>query len=387
MEHHQMRKIAGSVLLASILLAFVLAAGALPGQATASDAGKAEMARGVDPVFIRAGLRDGPPVFQPPPDRFLAGAPETATITVTYVGVWDASAQAAFQHAVDIWETLITSSETIEVRATWTNLGGGILGAAGAETYFANFSGAPMADTMYPVALANKLAGTDLDPGFQDINATFNSAFPDWYFGTDGMPPGNKWDFVSVVLHEIGHGLGFAGSMQVGGGCGSGLGCWGIGANNYPAVYDRFTENGSGTPLLSFTNFSAGLATELTSGDVYFNGPLAIANNTGNLCQPVKLYAPGAWQQGSSYSHLDEIFNGTPHALMTFSITNGEAQHHPGGVTLGMFEDMAWDTIVKAPTGAGYNQLPIAGPTMGPTPMGSEYAYLPIVLRNSVPCV
>ena len=37
----------------------------------------------------------------------------------------------------------------------------------------------------------------------------------DWYFGTDGSTPFSQYDFVSVVMHEIAHGLNFAGSMRV----------------------------------------------------------------------------------------------------------------------------------------------------------------------------
>ena len=72
-----------------------------------------------------------------------------------------------------------------------------------------------MAGTWYPVALANALAGSDIDPGGDDIDATFNSSigttcpFPSvWYYGLDGNA-GSNIDFVSVLLHELGHGLGF----------------------------------------------------------------------------------------------------------------------------------------------------------------------------------
>ncbi len=35
-------------------------------------------------------------------------------------------------------------------------------------------------------------------------------AFPNtWYYGLDGKPPGNQIDFISVLVHELGHGLGF----------------------------------------------------------------------------------------------------------------------------------------------------------------------------------
>src|SRR5262249_60349480 len=81
-----------------------------------------------------------------------------------------------------------------------------------------DFPGAPIANTPYPIALANKLAGSDLDPANDDISAQFNSNLNGsagclggrgWYYGYDGNE-GNNVDLLPVVLHEFGHGLGFA---------------------------------------------------------------------------------------------------------------------------------------------------------------------------------
>lgn len=153
----------------------------------------------------------------------------TATINVTYNG-FSAQAQTAFQYAVDIIETEITSPVIIELVANWVPLGPGILGSAGAAYIIRDFTGAPLTNIWYPAALANKLSGFDLGPTNNDINANFNSDFANWYFGTDGATPGGQYDFVSVVLHEIIHGLGFAGSMTVSGSTGS----WG---NTNPPIY------------------------------------------------------------------------------------------------------------------------------------------------------
>src|SRR4029078_10877518 len=101
--------------------------------------------------------------------------------------------------------------------------------------------GAPQPYTWYPNALANAIAGFDVDPSHDDLNVTFNSDFADWYFGTDGQP-GGLVDFETVALHEMGHALGFIGSMTVS----SGVGNWGAGSV-YPFVYDRFTQNGAAT--------------------------------------------------------------------------------------------------------------------------------------------
>ncbi len=121
----------------------------------------------------------------------------------------------------------------------------------------------------------------------------------------------------------------------------SGVGSWGFGSGS-PGIYDRFTENGSGQSLLNtslFPNPSTALGSQLTSNNIFFDGSNANAANGGNR---VKLYAPSTWSGGSSYSHLDEVFNNTPNALMTYSIGFGESILNPGPVTLGLFKDMGW---------------------------------------------
>jgi hypothetical protein len=281
------------------------------------------------------------------PASFLTSAgrvdfPKSNTvINVNYTG-FTSAAQTAFQFAVDIWESLIDSSVPISINASFANLGANILGQAGPETFIRDFSGAPQANTWYPIALANSLSGQDLDTTSSDIGSEFNSNF-NWYYGTDNNVPTNQYSFVSVVLHELAHGLGFLGLMNNQ----YGLGSWGYGTG-FPGIYDRFTENGGGQSLLNtslFPNPSAALGSQLTSNNIFFDGSNADAANGGN---PVKLYAPSTWNGGSSYSHLDEIFNNTPNALMTYSGSPGESILNPGPVTLGIFKDMGWKLVASS---------------------------------------
>ena len=217
------------------------------------------------------------PRYVPPPAVFLqrlSGSEQAAaaTIAVNYNGDgWTAKAQTASLNTRRIsGRLLITSPVPIVVDAQFGPMDPGVLGGAGPTSIWGNFTNAPQANTWYPVATANKLANTDLNPGLADINATFSSSYSDWHFGTGSSTPTNKINFVSVVLHELGHGLGFLGSMQAGGGCSGdpNLGCYGI--SGYPLVYDLFTENGDGTALLSYTNYSTELGDQLTSDDLYF---------------------------------------------------------------------------------------------------------------------
>jgi PA domain len=114
----------------------------------------------------------------------------------------------AFQHAADIWSHRLDSDVPIRIRAQFTPLGAGVLGSAGPASVVRDFPNAPLAGTWYHVALANKLAGVDLLPANDDINANFSTNF-NFYLGLDNNH-GAQNDLVVVLLHEFAHGLGFS---------------------------------------------------------------------------------------------------------------------------------------------------------------------------------
>ncbi|MFT4682625.1 MAG: hypothetical protein ACI93E_001251 [Flavobacteriales bacterium] len=278
------------------------------------------------------GLEEQHDSFIPPPANFDPQGERDVVISVTYNG-FTTAAQNAFQYAVDIWASLLTSDVPILLDATWENIDGNTLGFAGPVTFFQNFNNAPETNVYYPVALANKLAGFDLYPADADITASFDSG-TNWYFGTDGNPGVGQYDFVTVVLHELGHGLGVTGSPTVD----DGIGYYQLGN---PIVYDTFVENGGGDFLLGFADNSTALANQLTGGNLFFTGSTAIGGNGGFGAE---LYAPSSWQGGSSFSHLDENSFGVGNAnsLMTPFVAQGEAIHTPGPVILGLMADIGW---------------------------------------------
>ena len=285
---------------------------------------------------------DGQQSYVAPPAALGQPRAQSATISVTYSG-FTPEAQAAFQLAIDIWETQITSTVPIKVTAQWSALGDGILGSAGPATLMRDFTNAPQSGTFYPIALANKLAGSDLNGSQAEITASFSSVRDDWYFGS-GATPAGKYNFTSVVLHELGHGLGWVGSEDYSGGTGS----WGyqgsFSSTLYPAIYDRFVVNGSGRRMLdtaTLKNPSTALGSFYTSGDLFVDGSAARAANGG--ANP-RLYAPNPWEGGSSVSHLDEDTypKGDPNSLMTYAISSGESIYDPGPIVRGMFADMGW---------------------------------------------
>ncbi len=198
-------------------------------------------------------------------------------------------AKTSFEPAVSVWSTRVISSVPITIDACWaTNLPTGVLGHAGSLSEYQNFTNAPLPNTFYKVALANALAGSKLNVGQSDMYIAYSSTF-DWYYSADGNTPSDKIDFITVVAHEVAHGLGFAGGMTVSSGTGS-----------YSKIfaYDRFAYNGSSQALLNttiFPNPSTALGTVLTSNNVWFSGTKAnIANNNTDVNCMRQTWAPVA---------------------------------------------------------------------------------------------
>ena len=282
----------------------------------------------------------------PPPIEYLRKfdknarvAADRSKIIVTYID-FPADAQAAFQKAVDIWQSVLISDIPIRLTARWESLGRNVLGSAGATSLRREFAGAGRAATFYPIALAEKMNHTELNGTDPDISARFNGDF-NWYLGTDGNPPKNRQDLVSTVLHEIGHGLGFFGSLRP---LASDATQAIITSEGIPYIFDQFVENFTNQKLLNtdvFKNPSVELYKALTGGNLYINSPLLLQSNDNS---PPRLYAPGAYQAGSSYSHLDETTykTGTINALMTPQGDNGEVNAAPGPIVMAFFKEMGW---------------------------------------------
>jgi hypothetical protein len=303
-------------------------------------------------VEVRAGqtFRDLRPVMAESRTSLMAEQSVTPTATADIEVSYDGFSQAAedaFQAAVDVWETQIVSSQVIHVDAAWTPLPEGVLGSAGPETFYV-FDGD---DRAYPAALAEAICSCE-GPDPVEIGASFNSDFDDWYLGTDGNPPSNEYDFMTVVLHELGHGLGFLSSFRLNNAETGGR--WGLlsSAPYYGLNFDfeEWSASSGGVLLTSYSAFPAtkALKQQLTDGSVYFGGANVVTANGGRA----KLYAPNPWDGGSSNSHFDEVAfpAGTTNALMTPMLSNGEVIHMPGPLTLALFRDIGWTTADEVPS-------------------------------------
>lgn len=240
-------------------------------------------------------------------------------------------AKKEVQAAVDVWAANFSSSVPIAVDASWGRSSSwGILGSARPTNFYSGFAGAPDPSLWYTSALANSLAGKDLDKANPEMIIQVNSGAA-WNTRGDGAPSTSEYDLESVFLHEIAHGLGFLSSDSYDS-------YYGVASLDQPTPFDAYAQTSDGRRLADLPSPSLELAQALTSSLVWA-GPLAIKANNG--VKP-KLYTPSRYEAGSSTSHLDEAtFSKTGlDSVMTPNLDAGEIFKEPGPLLLAMMEDM-----------------------------------------------
>ena len=250
-------------------------------------------------------------------------------------------ARAAVQAAIDVWSENFASTVPVTVNVSWGRASSyGILAAASAKSNFANFPNAPDKTLYYAAALANALAGNDLDPNNPELEITISSDAP-WYYGVDGKCPPKSFDLVSVILHEMGHGLGFISGSYYDE-------YSGYGRVDLPTPFDAYAQLPDGRRLADMPSPSIETGKALTS-PLYWSGENGIKANNG-IKPP--LFTPSIYEPGSSVSHLDErTFSQVgANSVMTPNLDSGEVFHLPGSLLLAMFDDMR----LKPPTGVAY---------------------------------
>lgn len=198
-------------------------------------------------------------------------------------------------------------------------------------------------------------ATTGVDPaaGAVDGTSVFNFG-RNWNSGL-GAPASNQFDLFTVALHEITHALGFASLVTE-------LGTSGIsgGDPGVFSIFDTFLTLGpGGTSLFAAGGNFVGTAADLISNNVYFDGPNARAANGGN---PVKIYAPGTYNDGSSISHIE-----LTDAVMQFSIAPGVTRREFTAQELGILADLGYNIITPAavPEPSSYVLLTLVGLAYG----------------------
>jgi hypothetical protein len=277
-----------------------------------------------------------------------ANLEKQSTININYLNAanFPEWAKKELQAAVDVWAANFQSKIAITIDATWSSSqSSAVLGSARPGGYFAAFSGAPDSSLWYPSALANALAGKDLDLRNAEMIINVNSR-GSWNRRGDGAPSTQEYDLKSVFIHEMGHGLGFLSNNSYDS-------YLGFGSIEQPTPYDAYAQTLDGRRLADIPSPSLELGRVLRSTLVW-SGALGIAANGGE--KPL-LYTPSTYEDGSSISHLDEktYADNEVDRVMTPNLGAGEVFTGPGPLLLAMIADMR----AKPPVGIA-TELPTA---------------------------
>lgn len=244
-----------------------------------------------------------------------------------------------FNAAAAAWGGALSSSQAIKVSASFETLScgpsSGTLGQAGATNNFSLGSGG--AARFYAVALAEALTASNLNGADAEIIATFNARIDlndtgclgntRWYYGLSGPAPAGTIALYPTLMHELGHGLGFAALLcTTSGGCTNtnpptpqGGYFFGIPDSWADFLRDNNVE-GSGVNGRWIELTDAQRAAALTRDpNIVWDG-MSVTTNIGAQAAAaldetrLRMFAPNPFQSGSSISHFHEA--AVPNLLM-----------------------------------------------------------------------
>jgi len=274
--------------------------------------------------------------FNPDNSHPVTRAGEQLQFQLTSINM-DEARITATEYAFGIWGEALAGTVPVDISVESKNLGNPyVIGQSYRMPNFLNSGQVPgvPVNTWYHSPLWNQLIGYDVTSQ-RDIRLEMNSTF-NFYLGITGNPSYGQMDWVTVMLHEVCHGLGFYPL------CGQN-GAYSYGA--YPGILDRQLFSGPTGPCMAELSQSE-RASLVVSSNLYCGAPgsnLLAANNSTR----VKMYAPYTWEGGSSTSHWDNSVSFT--TFMKPSINYGWKLHTIGSRKIGILMDLGWQQPGESP--------------------------------------
>ncbi|MDL1948881.1 hypothetical protein FBQ97_03595 [Acidobacteria bacterium ACD] len=257
----------------------------------------------------------------------------------------------ALKYAAGLWASRVRTDVPIRMQAKFDALScqatAAVLGSAGGIQLHRDFVGVARPGTWYPSALASMMAERDLDAAVDDIQSRFNSSldagcpFPRrWYYGFDQRAGANEIDFVTIVNHEIAHGLGFQTYVDLS------TGARLQGRDDIFLVHLYDASKGKRWQLLTDGERAA---SAVNDGGLLWDG--ALANSRSGIFTSgvgaggrLRMYAPRTLVSGSSVVHWDTAL--VPDESLEPFYT---APMHQFLTTVELMRDLGWSSTATTP--------------------------------------
>lgn len=253
---------------------------------------------------------------------------QNATFLVSGTGVPD-SIMTVVEHCATKWSEYVVSDVPIHVSVSWQELQSNVNAYASPTTYYA------VDGVYYPVPLAEKLQQKNLNGSNADIEVVVNKKMKFSVDVESSTPSADgRYDLASTVMHEFAHGLGLIGNITV----------ETLNSVEFPAptIYDMYIADENGKSIVTRKGESFVIDTSvLRSEKMYWNGRYGKAF----MQQTLKLYAPKAFNSGSTAYHLDEETYSyeSGYALLTPKLTQKDIFRDVDVATLAILADMGWN--------------------------------------------
>ena len=264
-------------------------------------------------------------------------------------GTLNTNQRTATNYGLSLWREQLVGQVPVDINISFVYIDNPlVIGRSYNQPNFFNngYHVPQFPNTWYSSSLWNQIVGYDATT-LRDIRLEFNTNSTEFtfYFGLDG----NTFDvdYVTVLLHEVTHGLGFSsliywdGTTQNNGRfvytTSNGSGAY----TNYPGIFDRQLYQGANGNINLTDLNQTQRAALVTSGNLFAGRPNSnlLTANGGNR---VQMFAPDPWRGGSSVSHWDwsvTHFDNFMRHQYAFPLHTFNARK------IGIMMDMGWLTI------------------------------------------
>ena len=204
------------------------------------------------------------------------------------------------------------------------------------------------------LAFEHITTGTDPAGGTDDIFITVDFGYT-WNSDT-GIPTGSEFDLYTVLLHEVTHGLGFAGLSDSSGNSQISGGSPGV----FTVLTDGLTRITGDVDMWNSSFAFVGIASDLISDDLGFSGTNSTSENGNSM---PKIYAPVSFASGSSLSHWDTTT--FPDEIMGHAISPGVQRLTFGALDIAALKDLGYSNAAAVPISTVYADFDWTGTERG----------------------